>query len=241
MWAYAYEHSIGLDINRTTHFATYLKHSPQLWAQVGDVPMMKVGGLKYSRQDVFAMLSGMDGVTLATEDGMTLRDADVPHVEWLELFSWMYSAAQYDTLRGLMLFHLYSHHHSSYGDGVALDIKKGLLVACGMVKLRQKCREMHADAGGPSGAEHGPNMPGGPAGIPYFEPMLDAVRHRYMYSMRHGLRGGFQILNIGYLDSFKDSFLDLWLSNTDENMIFVLGYGGVKPIYAFVITDEEKL
>jgi hypothetical protein len=31
MWAYAYENGTGLSINRTTHFASYLKHSPSLW------------------------------------------------------------------------------------------------------------------------------------------------------------------------------------------------------------------
>lgn len=113
MWAYAYEDGIGLSINMTTHFTTTLSHKPQLWQMYGSTPMIKVGSLDLSTPlgDVFAVLDRKDSVTLVTVDNRILGDDDVRGMTWLEPFSWIYNSYNHNALRGLILFHLYSHEY----------------------------------------------------------------------------------------------------------------------------------
>jgi hypothetical protein len=70
--------------------------------------------------------------------------------------------------------------------------------------------------------------------------MPDAIRHQHMYSIRHGAHGGIQVLQLGYLDGVEGSSLELWRSNVDGIMVFVLESGAPKPIFAFAPTDEKE-
>lgn len=63
--------------------------------------------------EVFARRMDKDYIMLVTPDQgrVTLSSAQISQVNWIEPFSWLVKIGRFDALRGLILFHLYSHQH----------------------------------------------------------------------------------------------------------------------------------
>jgi len=209
--------------------------------------MIKVGSLDISTpsSDAFAILTGKDTTTLTMPYNHVLSSEDVSRLSWLEPFNWVFNTSNYGALVGLILFHLYSHksHCITYDDNFGLKFTKGFADACRVVKLRLQYQGMAA----PPDVFEWPNNTNyhGTSQLQsllnYNNPcFLDVARHDFMSTMQHETHGGIQVIKIGYLHGVQWSTLELWRSNVDDAVVFVLESRGEKPIFAFATTNQQE-